>query len=53
MKICLERKPDVTEFEGVHYSRCFLQTKKAFETGNITAVNESKSDAVKEERDDE
>ncbi len=31
MKICLNRKPEKTEFEGVHYSRCWLQQKKEYE----------------------
>ncbi len=30
MKICLTKKPDRTDFEGVHYSRCWLQKKAAF-----------------------
>ncbi len=31
MKICLDRKPEKTEFEGVHYSRCWLLQKAEFE----------------------
>ena len=45
MKICLEKKPERSEFEniesdaknsfhGKHYSRCFLQAKKEFEAKN-------------------
>jgi oligopeptide transport system ATP-binding protein len=31
MKICLKRKPERTEFGGIHYSRCWLQNKPAGE----------------------
>ena len=29
MKICLRRKPERTDYEGIHYSRCWLQNKPA------------------------
>lgn len=37
MKICLERKPEKTEFGNVHYSRCWLLQKKQFEEAQAAA----------------
>ena len=34
MKICLNKKPEKTEFENGHYGRCWLHEKKAFEEAN-------------------
>lgn len=31
MKICLARKPVRNDYEGVHYSRCWLEQKKEFD----------------------
>ena len=31
MKVCIDRKPDKSFFEGVHYARCWLNDKAAFE----------------------
>lgn len=39
MKICLKRKPERTEFEGIHYSRCWLINKPA--------ENDRKEDGLK------
>ena len=33
MKICLREKPDRTEFEGEHYSRCWLNIKEQMDNG--------------------
>lgn len=32
MKICLERKPEQNDYEGIHYARCFLEQKRQYET---------------------
>lgn len=31
MKICIDRKPGKSEFDGVHYARCWLNDKERFE----------------------
>ncbi len=33
MKVCLLKKPDSTEYEGIHYARCWLSAMKEAEKG--------------------
>jgi oligopeptide transport system ATP-binding protein len=48
MKICLDKKPLRNNYEGIHYSRCWLQQKEDFEMGKTTVSTDDHGIVIRE-----